>query len=491
MLRWRRDARPAIALCGALAGVACTSGSDHEPRAQAAESDAPTALDEHASEAAHSEGRNDAGGVDGKNVASESPDQTNPVPEHRRAARAMMLYTEPSFGAPFRGKISHGEVFAVHGDIDADDPRCGGDGWARLGTAAFGCLENTSFADTPPEVLPRLPHGRSVPFYYARLKPKRRDGTNPPAPIWRTRASLRDGLPSIGALEPEHVYAFDRRRRTRQGVLLESRSRGVVREADVKRLEPRDFEGRDLLETPVPPGMSLAWTVTWPDSLVLAEAHANASVQARLAYHEPLLLVGSAMERRGTTFYRVVSPELGWVDASDIRRWIPMSAPEDVEPDELWLDIELDQQTLTIMRGNDPQFVTLVSTGTWKDPTPPGLFRIGTKEAYGDMRSRATEDDSYHVEAVPWVQYFHNRYALHGAYWHNRFGLRTSHGCVNLSPKDALRVFASTTPRLPPGWIMIYEHAQDLGTLVRVRKLTTAPPDRRDQPRERRASDYG
>ena len=28
----------------------------------------------------------------------------------------------------------------------------------------------------------------------------------------------------------------------------------------------------------------------------------------------------------------------------------------------------------------------------------------------------------YYVEDVPYVQYFYEDYALHGAYWHNNFG---------------------------------------------------------------------
>jgi lipoprotein-anchoring transpeptidase ErfK/SrfK len=33
--------------------------------------------------------------------------------------------------------------------------------------------------------------------------------------------------------------------------------------------------------------------------------------------------------------------------------------------------------------------------------------------------------------------YFDQARALHGAYWHNSFGYKQSHGCVNLSPADS------------------------------------------------------
>lgn len=403
----------------------------------------------------------------------------------------MMLYAKPSFDAPFRGKIPRRERFAVFARIEGEDERCGGDGWARLGRAAYGCLEHTVPTDEDPDVLPHMEANRLVPFYYARLKRKRADGTNPPAPIWRSRRSLREDRPPIGELQPEHVYAFETRRRTRDGVLLFADGLGVVRENDVKPLEPRDFQGRDLLQSPVPDGMILAWSVSWPHVSVLGEPHPEAEPIGRIEYHEQLYVLGPSTRRRGVEFRRVASPVVGWIDASEIRRWIPMGPPADVEPDELWIDVELDQQTLTVVRGDRPQFVTLVSTGTWKDPTPPGLFRVETKEAFGDMRSREGDEDRYHVEAVPWVQYFHGRYGFHGAYWHNRFGRRTSHGCINLSPRDAARVFALTTPVPEPGWILVYEHAEEPGTLVRVRKLTERPPNRREPPKQRRARDYG
>jgi hypothetical protein len=50
------------------------------------------------------------------------------------------------------------------------------------------------------------------------------------------------------------------------------------------------------------------------------------------------------------------------------------------------------------------------------------------------------------------VQYFAAGFALHTAYWHDVFGEARSHGCVNLSPIDAHRVFSWTDPPVPPGW---------------------------------------
>ncbi|MCA9706801.1 MAG: L,D-transpeptidase, partial [Myxococcales bacterium] len=70
-------------------------------------------------------------------------------------------------------------------------------------------------------------------------------------------------------------------------------------------------------------------------------------------------------------------------------------------------------------------------------------------------------------------------YALHGAFWHTGFGRRRSHGCINLAPRDAARVFELTSPAMPEGWTSVYEHEGEVGTVVRVRKGDDPLPDRR------------
>jgi hypothetical protein len=47
---------------------------------------------------------------------------------------------------------------------------------------------------------------------------------------------------------------------------------------------------------------------------------------------------------------------------------------------------------------------------------------------------------------VPYVMYFRGSYSLHAAFWHNNFGYRLSHGCVNLAPLDARWVFMWASP---------------------------------------------
>jgi lipoprotein-anchoring transpeptidase ErfK/SrfK len=84
--------------------------------------------------------------------------------------------------------------------------------------------------------------------------------------------------------------------------------------------------------------------------------------------------------------------------------------------------------------------------------TKRGIFRIHTKHVSTTMSSNELGEE-FELQDVPYVQYFDKGgYALHGAYWHDRFGVPKSHGCINLAPEDARRIFFWTEPAVPPGW---------------------------------------
>ena len=53
---------------------------------------------------------------------------------------------------------------------------------------------------------------------------------------------------------------------------------------------------------------------------------------------------------------------------------------------------------------------------------------------------------------MPHTQYFKPPFALHAAYWHERFGEPTSAGCVNVSPLDAELLFDWSDPKVPDEW---------------------------------------
>jgi lipoprotein-anchoring transpeptidase ErfK/SrfK len=84
---------------------------------------------------------------------------------------------------------------------------------------------------------------------------------------------------------------------------------------------------------------------------------------------------------------------------------------------------------------------------------------------YGVTRRRG--EGTFQLRDVPYIEYFESGYALHAAYWHDVFGTPRSHGCVNLAPVDAHRIFFWTEPSVPEGWhAVIAGEEMGEGTLV-------------------------
>lgn len=96
-------------------------------------------------------------------------------------------------------------------------------------------------------------------------------------------------------------------------------------------------------------------------------------------------------------------------------------------------------------------------------------IKKGRHPEYGITMRRGSQN--YELRDVPWIQYFASGYALHGAYWHDVFGIPRSHGCINLSPIDAHLLFLWTEPAVPAGWQGVNAGAETgEGTTVVVRE---------------------
>lgn len=109
----------------------------------------------------------------------------------------------------------------------------------------------------------------------------------------------------------------------------------------------------------------------------------------------------------------------------------------DIYTTEKLITVDIGSQTLTAWEGGKVQHQTKVSTGMYLTPTVKGSFKIKTKLDKQDMRGPSPykttyPSGKYYIKDVPHVMYFYQAYAFHGAYWHNNFGRRASHGCVNM-----------------------------------------------------------
>lgn len=109
-----------------------------------------------------------------------------------------------------------------------------------------------------------------------------------------------------------------------------------------------------------------------------------------------------------------------------------------------WIEIDLSTQRLTAWEGDQPIHTVIISTGKKETPTIPGIFAIQSKRSLERMRG-----SDYDIPDVPYAMYYHRGYAIHGAYWHNRFGTPVSHGCINLPVKQAEWLFNWTSLKTP------------------------------------------
>lgn len=101
-----------------------------------------------------------------------------------------------------------------------------------------------------------------------------------------------------------------------------------------------------------------------------------------------------------------------------------------------WIQVDLSRQRLIAWEGGTPVFGVIVSTGKNSTPTPTGVFNIYVKLEKTRMRG-----EDYDVPDVPHTMYYKGGYGIHGAYWHNNFGTPVSHGCVNVAPNHAKKLF--------------------------------------------------
>ncbi len=117
--------------------------------------------------------------------------------------------------------------------------------------------------------------------------------------------------------------------------------------------------------------------------------------------------------------------------------------------------IDLTNQRLYAYEGRHKVFDFTISSGKW-GATPVGRFEIWIKLRYTRMTGGSEALGTYYdLPNVPYTMYFANDqygpedgYALHGAYWHDKFGQPMSHGCINMNEQDAEKLYYWAHPFL-------------------------------------------
>ncbi|EYF08799.1 L,D-transpeptidase [Chondromyces apiculatus] len=177
----------------------------------------------------------------------------------------------------------------------------------------------------------------------------------------------------------------------------------------------------------------------------------------KIAWHSPIQLTGRS-KFIGKT--RLVEAKDGsWVRNDEVAIAVkPSELPPHAKGTTRWVDISILNQVVILYEGPKPVYATAAATGRdgLGDPkttfsTVRGTFRIREKHVTTTMDSHES-GNKFELRDVPWVQYFEAGYAIHASPWHDDYGRPRSHGCINLSPIDARRVFMWTDPPLPADW---------------------------------------
>ncbi len=149
--------------------------------------------------------------------------------------------------------------------------------------------------------------------------------------------------------------------------------------------------------------------------------------------YELVNIFSVAVDAEGWRWY-MIGPNQ-WVKQTFVGKVIKAERPAGISG--RWVAIDLYEQVLVAYEDDTPVFATLVSTGVPKFDTPEGVYKVWARLERDGMSGATGAPQAYALQSVPWVMYFNNSISLHGTYWHDVFGYRTSHGCVNVTISDA------------------------------------------------------
>ena len=225
-----------------------------------------------------------------------------------------------------------------------------------------------------------------------------------------------------------------------------------VHEDNVDRREISQFRGIEILRQPERP---FGWIVQDVQPSLEPNTEPSAETEEMVRY----------------TFFEIYDSVVGeddwvWYQLED-GRWLRQTyvsivniteRPEGVGPEAYWTQVDLYEQTFAAYEGDRMVFASLISSGLNSWPTYEGSYEVEERFRYYKMSGAEGKPDYYFIEDVPHIMYFDffNGIAFHGAYWHDRFGFKASHGCVNMPPYVAEWLFNWSEDALNPLHVEVY-----------------------------------
>ncbi len=389
--------------------------------------------------------------------------------------------------------LARGTRLQVRGVIDSRDKAgCHGKPWYAVYPFGFVCSEHVKASKHAPEVGPAVPvtGDRRLPYDYVITR-------NASTPAYANHDNIAAGI--VARTFSSGFNLAVARSTTVDGVPYIQTVDGlwVAKEGLGWLGQGSAWQGVAL--HPGPAGPAFAWTLR-EKTAVHAEPTSKSDVLGHLPLRVRVGLYESSEAAGGQRWWRISDGQ--WIDANALAEVTIVEPPDGVLRDnrvrsghDQWIDVDLGEQVLVAYRGSTAVYATLIASGK-SSPTPRGNYPIWAKVASMTMANQDYEDKPYMVEHVPWVLLFQGHNALHGAYWHDRFGHRRSHGCVNLAPRDARWLFEWVSPALSAGWTGYIPSDLDRSVVVHVRDSSQpegeqffqerpiGPPDREEERRK-------
>lgn len=396
------------------------------------------------------------------------------------------VYEKPRMDARVLGYMRRGSQFRASEEVSRKG--CGR-GWFEVPGGGFVCNGDGFGLDSRPRATDAAPGpatlGEALPYRYAKVVSSRvPQFSHLPTPEEEQQVTLAlnnlatdAGVTTDEALPAEISASLRLAMEPGFYVSVDAEERDP---GDAKRVFVRTVRGgyvrADKLvpaKLPAPIGVTLGRRLQLPVAFVyrggaprLARDPVTGEAKklgGDVPLHSAHALTGEVVERSGRRYYATRDGHL--LRDTSVRVVESVPRPKLIKATESWIRVDLSRQTLTAYEGDTPVFATLVSSGITDHATPTGMFRLHAKHVTATMADDLAVDGPYSIEDVPWTMYFQGSYALHAAFWHERFGHARSHGCVNLSPRDARWLFFWTQPALPSAWHGVHPNVGQ-GTLV-------------------------
>ena len=244
----------------------------------------------------------------------------------------------------------------------------------------------------------------------------------------------------------------------------------------------------ELVPTAIGPGMWVQVCVPWVEVELEFANPLSPWLQYRMfeEYKKPYLVYDQVFwvdqirtEADGQVMYRLVElvgsyGDVFWGPAEAFRKITAEEvAPISPDVEDKVVRVNLYHQTVQAFENGREVFFARCSTGLAGEETetPPSLWhRIWRKSLSTHMAGNTAQ--GYDTPGIGYTTLFIGEgIAFHATFWHNAYGARRSHGCVNLCLEDAKWIWRWTTP-----YVSAYDTATPgdmtvqgtVGTLVEV-----------------------